>query len=161
MIEVTQETYSFLIEAYKKQVESFFDDPISFSDGEPIRKVFENLRKVGSEIEVEMESLAGHGDLERLEEDIRDEEELDKEFGFSESEQEPRRDFWKDVESNSWEERAKEAARNFWSSGIKRETSSGVQEKLNALYKEKEETEQQMIGSWVTYEIQDEDKQEV
>lgn len=74
---ISQEAYRFLVDSYEKSVEIFFDDPTEYADGDSLKQVFEELKKLGDELEIDILSLAVDNDLDRLEQYMKQEEEGD------------------------------------------------------------------------------------
>jgi len=83
---MSREAYYFFMELFEKSVNNFFEDPLGFADGEPLDVVFNRLKEIGEELEIEIETLAKYGDMEQLsrlmyQEDIYEEE--DKEIDIN------------------------------------------------------------------------------
>lgn len=132
MYSISKKVHNFLIERYEKAVEKFFDDPLDYSDGEPLKSVFNELKSVGEELEIDILSLALKGDLDNLEELMEQEEDL----CFPEI-----TDFGSEI---------------FDEPEIKVDNSkenSSVEEKLKMLSKENQQPE--IIGEWATYDIEE------
>lgn len=68
MFTISKDAYYFLVKAYENQVERFFDDPIGFSDGSDVGVVFDHLKSIGEELEIEIETLAKPGDIDNINE---------------------------------------------------------------------------------------------
>jgi len=75
MITISQEAYRFLLDSYESAVEDFFDDPIGYSDSDPIQQTFDELKKLGEELNTDMLALAQAGDIDRIKEHLQEEEE--------------------------------------------------------------------------------------
>jgi len=68
---ISREAYIFLIDAFEKSVKEFFDDPVGYADGTSLIIIFNSLKNLGIEFDIDIISLAMDGDIERLKEEIK------------------------------------------------------------------------------------------
>lgn len=145
MVLISEEAHEFLKTTYVEQVRVFFEDPLCYSGGKDIQEVFNELKDIGEELEIDLESLAQIGDMERLKDMIEFEN-----YGIDPD----------DDSFCSIPERIPERSQHKWSNNFsrgwflpeKRKANSDVEEKLQTLWKNKQQnSEPEIIGEWVTY----------
>lgn len=134
MYSISKKTYMFLTEAYENAVETFFDDPTGYADGEQLKLVFENLKIIGEELEIDMLSLAMDGDLERL----------NNQMSFGKSEFPEFEDIYDELsEGYDYLDEPNDS--------LIQNKNSLIEEKLNRLSQSRI---LETIGEWATYEIE-------
>ena len=133
---ISREAYEFLKQTYEENVERFFDDPLEYADGDPLRQVYKELKELGEELEIDINSLAIDDDLDRFEQFVKNEDgeeisskdyispdHVDMDFQFSDYPQH-----------------------------VPVQINKKVEDKLKELSTRRQE--QELIGEWVTYEIE-------
>ena len=157
---ISQEAYRFLTDAFEDAVETFFDALTEYADGDPLKKVFEDLKKIGEELEIDILSLAVEDDLERLESAIKKEEgdEFEDESLTTTPDNAPE---WPTryghMDNGGYIPQSSTlynpSPYNSSPYNINKEENRSVEEKLKELSKERCSNE--MIGEWTTYEIEE------
>ena len=134
MYPISKKVHRFLIEAYEKAVETFFDDPIEYADGELLKDVLEDLKTIGEELEIDMFSLAMDGDLERL----------NNQINFGNSEFPEFEDIYDELsEGYDYLDEPNDC--------LIQNKNNLIEEKLNRLSQSRT---LETIGEWATYEIE-------
>lgn len=149
---ISRQAHAFLVESYEKAVETFFDDPTEYADSDPLKVVFDELKELGEELEIDILSLAVDDDLERLEKMIKKEEGEDWFIDADEDEESlypmPSGHMAMGYGPGSSTYKPYFTAKNT------DEENKSVEEKLKKLSQSRQPDE--MIGEWTTYEIEEE-----
>lgn len=147
MVTISSKAYRFLLDSYEDVVETFYDDPFDYADGDPLKQVFDELKELGDEFEIDVLSLAKDDDLERLKKAMEKEE--------NES-------VWSQEEERSEKFEMPETYRHtcvddhipIESHMTQTEGNKSIEERLRELSNRNQSDE--MIGEWTTYEIEEE-----
>lgn len=139
---ISKDAYDFLIKAYEEHVERFFDDPTEYADGSPLREVYDELKKLGEEFELDIKTFAMDDDLDRLKEFIGEEEG----FGLDGP-----------AETYSGVSHMDMGVSPNWPRPVyfdSDEQNKSVEDKLKKISQDRHD-EKEMVGWWSTYEMEE------